>query len=251
MTKAKMRFCKIIFMLSFFLVFSSVGSPFHIAHLSTAAMAGICDYPDDIARDGSRCGGRAASVRPGGRNPDTDWLVWIAIIGFGIFVFAKLSGEGSATAKKQEVKPHHNKPKGFQVQTPKERVNSYKIEKPDPFLKPSKKSEILSDKVERIIVKEFGYFIDPMNKPVLDALMNASQVAGYNDFDVAIAYMLVQMNVLYPGADNSRHFVDLHSQNICRIARHCIQEKEEYLKSLNIIRENHRLSQLGLSDLAE
>ena len=28
--------------------------------------SGNCDNPDDIAADGSRCGGRAASVRPGG-----------------------------------------------------------------------------------------------------------------------------------------------------------------------------------------
>ena len=27
---------------------------------------GNCQNPDDIAADGSRCGGRAASVRPGG-----------------------------------------------------------------------------------------------------------------------------------------------------------------------------------------
>lgn len=29
--------------------------------------SGVCNVPDDIARDGKRCGGRAASVRPGGR----------------------------------------------------------------------------------------------------------------------------------------------------------------------------------------
>jgi hypothetical protein len=31
------------------------------------AGSGPCNDPSDIARDGSRCGGRAASVRPGGR----------------------------------------------------------------------------------------------------------------------------------------------------------------------------------------
>ncbi|MFM5887026.1 MAG: hypothetical protein ACKOQS_01840, partial [Dolichospermum sp.] len=29
--------------------------------------SGRCNSPDDKAADGSRCGGRAASVRPGGR----------------------------------------------------------------------------------------------------------------------------------------------------------------------------------------
>lgn len=34
--------------------------------MSTVAFA-RCDSPDDRAADGSRCGGRAASERPGGR----------------------------------------------------------------------------------------------------------------------------------------------------------------------------------------
>ena len=37
-----------------------------LAVISSAAMAGPCNYPDDRASDGSRCGGRAASERPGG-----------------------------------------------------------------------------------------------------------------------------------------------------------------------------------------
>ena len=55
--------------------------------------AGQCDYPDDRARDGSICGDRAASVRPGGRNPDTDWLVWVIIIGAGAFFVFKKFGD--------------------------------------------------------------------------------------------------------------------------------------------------------------
>lgn len=31
------------------------------------AMAGPCDNPNDRASDGSRCGGRASSERPGGK----------------------------------------------------------------------------------------------------------------------------------------------------------------------------------------
>lgn len=41
--------------------------------------SGQCDYPDDRARDGSRCGDRAASVRPGGRDPDSQKFVWLLI----------------------------------------------------------------------------------------------------------------------------------------------------------------------------
>jgi len=38
-----------------------------IAGLSTSVAAFPCDRPDQIAADGKRCGGRAASSRPGGR----------------------------------------------------------------------------------------------------------------------------------------------------------------------------------------
>ena len=34
--------------------------------IAAPAMAGNCDNPSDSAADGSRCGGRAASERPGG-----------------------------------------------------------------------------------------------------------------------------------------------------------------------------------------
>ncbi len=34
---------------------------------STAALAGPCSVPSDRASDGSRCGDRAASERPGGK----------------------------------------------------------------------------------------------------------------------------------------------------------------------------------------
>jgi Flp pilus assembly secretin CpaC len=36
------------------------------AATTTSAAGGPCMYPDDIAADGTRCGDRAASVRPGG-----------------------------------------------------------------------------------------------------------------------------------------------------------------------------------------
>lgn len=35
--------------------------------LATNAYAGNCDNPDDRASDGSRCGDRSATSRPGGR----------------------------------------------------------------------------------------------------------------------------------------------------------------------------------------
>lgn len=41
---------------------------------SFSAVAGNCTYPDDIASDGSICGGRAASVRAGGEVPPPEYV---------------------------------------------------------------------------------------------------------------------------------------------------------------------------------
>ncbi|VGP76165.1 hypothetical protein SB5531_01239 [Klebsiella variicola] len=40
---------------------------------SFGAQANRCDYPDQIAKDGSLCGARAASVRPGGYTPPSEY----------------------------------------------------------------------------------------------------------------------------------------------------------------------------------
>lgn len=44
-----------------------------LASVSASVFAGNCTYPDDIAADGSICGGRAASVRPGGEVPPPEY----------------------------------------------------------------------------------------------------------------------------------------------------------------------------------
>ncbi len=40
---------------------------FLVLGLLAGQVMAACDYPDDTAADGSRCGKRAASERPGGR----------------------------------------------------------------------------------------------------------------------------------------------------------------------------------------
>jgi hypothetical protein len=43
------------------------------APLTQTASAGRCNYPDDLDARGHRCGGRAASVRPGGYEPPPEY----------------------------------------------------------------------------------------------------------------------------------------------------------------------------------
>jgi len=59
-----------------------------IVFLNQLLGSGPCDYPTDIAMDGSLCGQRAASVRSGGRNPTVFWITWFLIFaGVAYFVF--------------------------------------------------------------------------------------------------------------------------------------------------------------------
>ena len=72
------------------------------------AAAGPCDFPDQRAKDGSRCGNRAASVRPGGREPirageySTDWVLY-TFAGFVAFLF--IASRAGSSRSKPEVRP--------------------------------------------------------------------------------------------------------------------------------------------------
>lgn len=43
------------------------GTPSGASYRGGGTSSGVCNVPTDIARDGSQCGGRAASERPGGK----------------------------------------------------------------------------------------------------------------------------------------------------------------------------------------
>ncbi|MFD0987699.1 hypothetical protein [Methyloligella solikamskensis] len=48
------------------LIFAALLAALSATAISTSAIAGPCNVPSDRASDGSRCGDRAASERPGG-----------------------------------------------------------------------------------------------------------------------------------------------------------------------------------------
>ena len=52
-------------------------------------VGGDCDYPTDIASDGSKCGDRAASERVGGRNPTGDLIFWLILFCCVVYLLTK------------------------------------------------------------------------------------------------------------------------------------------------------------------
>ena len=191
---------------------------------SLSACSGNCDYPTDRAKDGSICGDRAASVRPGGRNPDTDWI-WLIVVGGAIAWFVSSNNKkdknnrphtpkhgdnrtSSNPRSKDKPLPVNKKPKS-NVNTPKEQdsVTGNQTKKPA--------TEIDISKVKRILQLDFNYVSPPYLKVSLEAVCQQTGEMGGTNFDAAARLILVEIGS-YEGmdTDNIKWFVDAQTQNL-------------------------------------
>ena len=212
----------------------------------TSCTRGQCDYPDDRARDGSRCGDRAASVRPGGRNPDTDWLVWLTLISVGIFVGAKVLGSTNTSSPSSNLKPSNTSRVVSNSQTRNAQSNHglTRVGRADAL---PNLNQTIADKAstEKVIRRDFGYALDPMIISIFEGVVAEAARGGQNEYDAAIVYMMIQMNTLYAGSDGPKNFVDIHSHNILRILSKASENRSGYIETLNEIRGNHNLPKLN------
>ena len=212
----------------------------------TSCTRGPCDYPDDRARDGSRCGDRAASVRPGGRNPDTDWLVWLTLIGAGIFVGAKVLGSTNTSSLSSNLKKSNTSrvASGSRTRHTQNNLNRSRVGIADAL---PDFNQSVADRVstEQVIRRDFGYALDPMIISIFEGVVAEAARKSQNEYDAAIVYMMVQMNTLYAGSDGPKSFVDIHSHNILRILSKASDSRSGYIEMLNEIRDNHNLPKLN------
>ena len=89
-------FLKTLLTLNFFILITLVAT-------FSSWSSGPCDYPDDRAKDGSRCGDRAASVRPGGRNPDFNNILLGGLIVLGGIIAFSLFRSSSGPKKNNQL----------------------------------------------------------------------------------------------------------------------------------------------------
>lgn len=205
---------------------------------SMKAFAGNCDYPDDRAKDGSRCGDRAASVRPGGRNPDTDWLVWAGLIGVAAFFYFNSKNSGSSNHSKTNYESIPRKP-NFTNQNKFEYKN-----KPDINDNIHVASNSAKAKAEKVIRRDFGYALDMMYIKNFEQAVSVAEISGGNEYDAAVKYMLIQLNIMHPGDISSRNFVNSHSFNMKRVLSKCFMNKSDYFEQLNELRSKHGLEKI-------
>mgnify|MGYP000421518253 CR=1 FL=1 len=192
---------------------------------SLSACSGNCDYPTDRAKDGSICGDRAASVRPGGRNPDTDWIIWLVVVGGAIAWFVSSNNKKDRNntpptskhannrasfnrAPNDKPLPINRKPTS-NVNAPKEHVSV----SGDKTQKTQTKIDI--SKVKRILQLDFNYVSPPYLKVSLEAVCEQTGEMGGTNFDAAARLILVEIGS-YEGmnGDNINWFVDAQTQNL-------------------------------------
>ncbi|MDB3891676.1 hypothetical protein N9368_01025 [Alphaproteobacteria bacterium] len=168
--------------------------------------SGPCDYPDDRAKDGSRCGDRAASVRPGGRNPDFDKFLWGVLALGGVIGFISLASSGGTK------KTHQRSPVAQREQPPTS-TTSTSEKSPIQNARQAKLNQAPTfANIESVLRKEFDYAIDPMFAQTFTEICEACEKQKYTASDGAILYMLAVISMITPSkADESmKRFVLKH-----------------------------------------
>ena len=193
----------------------------------TSCTSGPCDYPDDRARDGSRCGDRAASVRPGGRNPDLYKIFYgVLIVGGGFLVF-KLMADGSQKPNSHDSNraPHIQ---NSQIPKCREEENNTSVSK-------SIQKENMLAAMERVLWKEFDYKIDQMFVETYREIAVSAEKQNYTPSDGAILYMLTVISLMKPSTadDEAKSFVHKHiatCQRLLPLGNLPQEETSEHLK---------------------
>ena len=222
---------------------------------STYAYSGRCDYPSDIARDGSRCGDRAASIRPGGRNPDTDWIMWVLLGGVIFFIYSSSKKKNSSNHytppknSKRPVDPPTSPPQNFSPNN-KSSITSPEHPKSQKIGNATDSTHYSVDNIAvRKILKDF-YSLDveaEFELPFFQICLQAKELGG-NNHDAAARYILSQLGSLQdiPG-DNITKFYDVQTRNLVKTKDLQSMETPGYFQALNLMRAMRGLGDLEVS----
>lgn len=199
--------------------------------LMSGCGSGPCDYPDDRARDGSRCGDRAASVRPGGRNPDLYKIFYgVLIVGGGFLVFNLMAG-GS-----QKPNSHNSNPaphiQNSQISKRRDEKNKTSVSK-------SIQKENMLAAIERVLWKEFDYKIDQMFVETYREIAASAEKQNYTASDGAILYMLAVISLMRPSIadDKAKSFVHKHIATCQRLLPSGNLPQEETSEHLKMVKQ--------------
>ena len=216
----------------------------------SAASAGRCDYPSDIARDGSRCGDRAASVRPGGRNPDTDWIFWAIALGIGVVVCSKImsasSSQGNRTPNREEKKIQASQRSSCNYEGSINVQNSLIDIQEDEGGFESPNRAVNKTAVRKILTEAYEELIQPYQEDVFSMVCEQTAEMGGNNQDAAARYVLVQIGSIYdmPGS-NITQYVDRATKKLAARRNLLFLPMPGYITALNEMRKSRGLNSIG------
>lgn len=199
--------------------------------LMSGCGSGPCDYPDDTARDGSRCGNRAASVKSGGRNPDLYKIFYGAlIVGGGFLVFNLMANRNQKPKSDNSNRAPHIQ----SSQIPKQREEKHKASVSNSIQK-----ENMLAAIERVLWKEFDYKIDQMFVGTYREIAASAEKQNYTPSDGAILYMLAVIALMKPSVadDKAKSFVHKHIATCQRLLPSGNLPREETSEHLKIVKQ--------------
>ncbi|WP_010179603.1 hypothetical protein [Glaciecola sp. HTCC2999] len=210
-----------------------------IVSLLPGCSGGNCDYPDDRAKDGSRCGARAASLKPGGRNPDTDWVKYL-LLGVGaVWLTSSLfsssnSKKGSRSYKKEEPKKTL---KPLKTKTP---IINKKTHKQNP------QNTISTDEVKNNLFVYFDLIIEPEFESIFQAIVNQVVSKNGNNYDASSRYVFAYIGSFdgIPGQKIDKR-VDQLTRSLIKNQSKAILYESDITDIVNIIRETRGLQEVN------
>ena len=97
-------------------------------------------------------------------------------------------------------------------------------------------------KVKNVLRQEFNYQPGGMQNNVLKQIKNTAKMYDANEYDVAIMFMLVQMNSLYGSDKRTQDFINLHVGNIRRVLYKAKNSPADIEAQIADVQSNHGIS---------
>ncbi|MCC7017449.1 MAG: hypothetical protein IT564_09645 [Rhodospirillales bacterium] len=98
-------------------------------------------------------------------------------------------------------------------------------------------------KVKSVLREKFDYEPGGFQMPILKQIAAEAKRQELNEFDAAIMFMMVQMNLLSPGGDDVKTFVRTHSQHVESVISLARSPCTDILNMLSDIKAKHGVAE--------
>lgn len=209
-----------------------------IISLLSGCSGGNCDYPDDRAKDGSRCGDRASSIKPGGRNPDTNWVTYLVIVGGAVWLVSSLLS--SSNSRKKSIKGNKEELKSTHRYTQK---NFMPVNKKSQ--KESQHAVISIKDVKNNLFVYFNLIVEPEFESIFQGIVNQVIKKNGNSYDACSRYVFAYIGS-FEGitGQNIDKRIDQLTRSLIKNQGHATLYKSEITDVVNIIRETRNLQEV-------